>query len=274
MLFQSESTAAKSFENTRPLNSLDWNAKVSLKIETKKYIVSIADNSKDLYEALELRHQVFCEEFSELDQNLSAMDELDPYSDVLYVRDKKSNRIIASYRLIHSSLSPKFYSSSEFDLSPFLEEKGGKVELSRACVHADFRKGMILHLLWKGVAAYMAKTGARYLFGLTSIQTYDIKVILDIYRYLYSQGYVGSEYEIQPTLKHNLINWYGLSHYHEKSPLSDLPDETPSLLMSYLNAGAKVYGPPAIDHDFGCFDFFTLLDFEKLSKAHVKKYTS
>ena len=48
---------------------------------------------------------------------------------------------VGTYRLIHSHYSTKFYSQNEFDLTRFLQIDGVKLEMGRACTHAQFRNG-------------------------------------------------------------------------------------------------------------------------------------
>jgi putative hemolysin len=47
---------------------------------------------------------------------------------------------------------------------------------------------------------------------------------------------------------------------------------TPPLLRSYLNAGAKVYGWPALDREFACADLLTILDISRLNKKFQVRY--
>jgi putative hemolysin len=46
----------------------------------------------------------------------------------------------------------------------------------------------------------------------------------------------------------------------------------PALLQSYLKAGAKVAASPALDRDFKCVDFFTVLDMESLTQLYERRY--
>ena len=48
--------------------------------------------------------------------------------------------------------------------------------------------------------------------------------------------------------------------------------EIPPLLLSYLRAGSKVYGKPALDKDFGCIDFMTILNLKDLTRFYKKRY--
>jgi putative hemolysin len=46
----------------------------------------------------------------------------------------------------------------------------------------------------------------------------------------------------------------------------------PPLLLSYINAGAKVIGKPAFDQDFNCLDFLTILKLQDLRSSFKKRY--
>ena len=48
--------------------------------------------------------------------------------------------------------------------------------------------------------------------------------------------------------------------------------EIPPLLRGYLLAGAKVYGLPAYDEDFACFDLFTKLEVKDINLSFLKRY--
>ncbi|MCB5295473.1 MAG: hypothetical protein LHW52_02880, partial [Candidatus Cloacimonetes bacterium] len=51
----------------------------------------------------------------------------------------------------------------------------------------------------------------------------------------------------------------------------EMRDRIPSLLNSYLKAGAKVCGSPALDRSFKCIDFLTLLDVSELQNNRIRK---
>jgi putative hemolysin len=46
----------------------------------------------------------------------------------------------------------------------------------------------------------------------------------------------------------------------------------PPLLRSYFSAGSKVYGQPALDVEFKCIDFITILDMEQISSSYKRRY--
>ena len=57
-----------------------------------------------------------------------------------------------------------------------------------------------------------------------------------------------------------------------KMDASDIKGLIPPLLRSYFTAGAKVYGEPALDLDFKCIDFLTILDVNNLTSGYKRRY--
>jgi putative hemolysin len=51
-------------------------------------------------------------------------------------------------------------------------------------------------------------------------------------------------------------------------------EKIPSLLKSYIKAGAKVCSYPALDLDFNCIDFMTVLKRSELDQKLVKKFNA
>jgi putative hemolysin len=118
--------------------------------------VTTAQNGRDLREALELRHEVFIREwqgrstFTHLD-----VDDYDFHADHLIIKDKRSEEVVGTYRLLSSRFTDRFYSASEFSMDTFQVFPGTKLEMGRACVHKDYRDGRSIDLLWKGLTQYI-----------------------------------------------------------------------------------------------------------------------
>jgi len=74
--------------------------KVSIYIETQKYIIKSAENNGELNEALALRYKIFSKEilgkknFFKID-----IDKFDKYCDHIIIIDKNINKIIGTYRI-------------------------------------------------------------------------------------------------------------------------------------------------------------------------------
>jgi putative hemolysin len=89
-------------------------------------------------------------------------DRFDAHCDHLIVRDRESGDVVGTYRI----LSPRgaeaaggYYSEQEFDLARLHHLRPGLVEIGRSCIHADYRTGPVMMLLWGGLARYMLAGG-------------------------------------------------------------------------------------------------------------------
>ncbi|MEQ1765518.1 MAG: hypothetical protein ABL984_20485 [Pyrinomonadaceae bacterium] len=48
--------------------------------------------------------------------------------------------------------------------------------------------------------------------------------------------------------------------------------ELPSLFNMYLRLGARVCGPPMIDHEFGTIDFFVVFDVRSMTDKYRRMF--
>ncbi len=156
-----------------------------------------------------------------------------------------------------------------------MELPGTKLELSRACIHKDFRTGQVMHLLWRGLARYIQECGIDYLFGMASIWTMDPLEVTKVYTYLAKAGHIRKDLDIEPTPAHRFPNLFldkTLEVNLEEVKDSAVAQMIPPLLQSYLKMGAQICPEPALDPDFRCADFLTILKIANLSKSYEKKY--
>ncbi len=250
-----------------------WQPKIAFEMKQSRYIIKTAQSAQEFEDTIKLRSEVFLREFAgKTGDDLLDIEDRDCDADFLIIKDAVTSEIYASYRLICSEFSSNFYSRSEFSLGSFLKSPGRKLELSRACVRADKRSsGIFLHLLWRGLIEYIKLSGSRYLFGCSSIQYLKLPDLVSVYQTLDKLDAISQDYGIKPLPAYSILDLQGLlkSSIGSNSKVA-LP--LPPLLLSYVKAGAKVYGAPAYDQDFGCLDLFTVLDFENLNALFVKRY--
>lgn len=261
---------------------LDWqffvrkqdqiSARIQLLIDTSKYRVRIADSNADFQKVMRLRYEVFIKEMQKKENAVRVdLDEFDFAADHLIVEDVKSDEIVGTYRLLCSRFTDQFYSESEFDLGHFLSLEGAKLELGRACIHKDHRRGIVISLLWRGILEYACKVRAKYLFGCASLWSNDIREAVSVYRAFKNQGHFSTEIEVNPTHK------YIHPHYSVQLGVESAEEEKgeiPSLLRSYLKAGAKVCSGPAYDAAFECFDYFVIMNLGELDKAFQERFAT
>jgi len=222
---------------------------------------------------MRLRYEVFHREY--MNRKFPYGFDSDAYdmaADHLVIADPAQDRIVGTYRLIASNYTQNFYSATEFAIDSFLALPGNKLEMSRACIHRDYRKGVVMTLLWRGLIEYIQKIEAQYLFGCGSIKTldpYDARLVSD---YLAEKGHIAEDFQVQPIGQYRLdmdAATPGYTYHREAGKTL-----IPPLLNSYIRAGAKVCASPALDRDFRCMDFFTALNMRELTRSFERKYTA
>ena len=236
------------------------------------FVVKTVRSKRDLRQVQSLRYDVFHREYKQKKFPFGLdLDRFDAWSDHLVIMDQKTGCFVGTYRLLLEDRAPYFYSETEFDMSPLKALPGRKLELSRACIHKDYRNGVVIGLLWRGLVQYVQASGADYLFGMSSFKSTDPAEIVRAYKQLQVDKSIDESLPCLP------VGNYKIPGFHEilaaqppEGPQS--PEIIPALLKSYLRAGAKVIGEPALDEDFKCADFLTLLDMRNLGKAYERKF--
>ena len=237
-------------------------ARVKIGLETDRYIVKTADKISEVRKALELRHETFF--VRDLGKSLPGGLDVDSYdadSDHLLVIERESGSVIGNYRIRSSAFHDRFYCESEFVLRDFWD--GGshqKIEIGRACVHPDFRRGGVIQLLWRGIVEYLQAVEARYLFGCSSVSTRVPGQIEAVWDYITRNNLFSREFGADPRTPYVF------------KPVVAKDFAMPSLLGAYIKAGAKVLGNPAYDAELECADFLTILDVRELSRTRARRY--
>lgn len=265
------------FRQSRKRKSLynqiqEFQPKLYIEYETPEHIVKTAQTPGELLRALQLRHEVFVQEWQGRSRPLGIdMDEHDLSGDHLLIIDKSTWDVIGTYRLLLSDYTRNFYSGHEFFIHAFVNNAlGRKLELGRACIRSDKRDGNSIDLLWKGLARYIEKSHARYLFGCASVTTTDPVVAASICMHLRKNDEWSDDYLIRPTMDYCLPEYKTV--LAEEINAKEMRQYIPALLRGYLHAGAKVYGEPAYDREFSCFDLFTILDMTVINPRFKQRF--
>lgn len=257
----------------------EFQPKVKFSVDKGHFTVKTAESPRELEDALRLRFTVFHKEYMKKSRTFGVdVDGLDFVCDHLIIRDNRSGEVVGTYRFNSSTYSTTFYSTSEFVLDRVLALPGHKLEMGRAAIKKEYRTGAIISLLWRGLAEYMRLTQTRYLFGCSSVKTVDPLQIGLVTHYLDQIGAINRDYGVEPTKKFKIKTLRQALEYIEQNPYeydeSTVEKQIPTLLASYIKAGSMVLGEPAIDNDFNCIDFLTLLDVENMNPAYKKKFLS
>jgi putative hemolysin len=129
-------------------------------------------------------------------------------------------------------------------------------------VHADYRGGAVITLLWSGLADYLRTRDYDYLMGCASIGMGDGgHMAASVYLQLAETRLAPPEWRVFP--HHPLA----LTHLDGSLKVS-----TPALIKGYLRVGAFVCGEPAWDADFNTADLMLLLSVKEMNQLYARHF--
>ena len=240
------------------------------------YRVKTATTYREIISSLRLRHEVFFEEM--LGQSHASgvdVDRFDGLFDHLIIVDQKSDTVIATYRMYSSDWGDDFYTKSEFFMPGLATLKGPILEVGRACVHPNYRKGAVMTMLWRGIAEYLRVSGCQVLMGCGSLKTENLAETVEFTKYFQQRGHYPKQTLCSPRPEYTMpgleAKVQSTADMSEEK-LAEIDAKIPSLLKMYMKMGATVAGLPAWDRDFKCIDFVVLLEMEKLNSVFGKRY--
>ncbi len=245
-----------------------------LSLDFGSYRLKTAETFEELLACFKLRDEVFNKEFRGLSGTTLDFDQYDSEFDHLLIFHTPTMKVVGTYRLTCRSGLEGTYTANEFEMRGLLSLDGPFLELGRACIQQNHRKGAVISILWRGIAEYMKLTGAQVLFGCSSLKIVDSRRAALVHRYLEFQGAV-LNISCAPTPDfrfHDLTSW--LNHFSDlnQQQVEEAESLIPSLLKSYLRLGAKIAAEPAYDREFGCLDFLTVLRRQELSASIDRKF--
>lgn len=237
----------------------------AVSLASGRYQARFVSRNEDLDRALRLRYQVFNLELNE-GLALSAItgrdeDDFDRRFHHLIVEERNTGELVGTYRMQTAEMAAAggYYSAGLFCVEMLSREVLGRaVEIGRACVARPHRSGRVLHLLWRGLAAYLAAHHKTALFGCCSLTTQDGAVGWAAHRLLAERG------DLHPRLRVDPLPATALpGAAAQVAPASRIP----ALFQAYLDIGAKALGAPAIDREFKTIDWLVYLDLAELAPS-------
>jgi putative hemolysin len=248
---------------------------VKIDFKSVRYQVKTATTWSEVLSVLRLRHEIFFREFMGKSGRKKwlpiDLDRHDFSFDHLIVKDLRDGRVVACYRLQSSKFKKstrKFYTEEEFNLDDFLSLTGHKVELGRASVHKDYRKGTVIILLWQGLYQYVKKVEAKYLFGCSSLSSTHFERIPQIINDISSDPSNQLGFQVKVKSKYAINS---LNSVMGKAENLAAEGNLNSLMGMYKLAGAKFSTELAYDKELDCVDIFTCLDFDHLPEIFEQK---
>ena len=248
-----------------------------------RFEVRLAQNEGEIRSAQRLRYQVFYEEMGAIPNPGRAMERRDSdcydhVSDHLLVIDKKSKdgwgdpQIVGAYRLTRRGAlaeNQKFYTEMEFDLGALKRYPGEILELSRSCVHPEYRNRAILDMLWLGLGEYITARQIEVMFGCASFPGIDPDDAADALTFLHT-------YHLAPEAMrpHALPGQYVRMHRRGSGDIDKRQAlrQMPPLIRGYVGAGCVVGDGAVIDTAFNTVDICAMVMTNQLSPSYARRY--
>jgi putative hemolysin len=258
---------------SRQINLLKlFRARRRFEVSDERYTVRLARTRREVESALALRYKVFKAEIGREDsspgQPQIEFDEFDFKCSHLIVIERATGTTVGTYRIMsfEKASSPfGFYSSNEFTIEDLPREVlASGMEIGRACIAPEHRNTKVLFLMWKTLARYLELTGKRYFFGCCSIFSTEPTVGQTAMSQLVADGHTHKSIQVKPRAN-------GIDIVDEPD-FDAIATQLPPLFNMYLRIGAKVCGPPMIDHAFGTIDFFVVFDLTEMTPKYRKMF--
>ena len=239
--------------------------------------VRLAQTEAEIDAAQAMRYRIFFEEGGAVPSADAAarrrdVDRFDSSFDHLIVIDHAKARpgqgVVGTYRLNRASVAARaggFYSAGEYDLGPLLRAKGEVLELGRSCVDRDYRNGLTMALLWRGISAYIDHYDITFLFGCASLSGTDPERLALPLSYLYHHHLAPAA--IRPrALPELYVPMDRIAR--EALDVRAGRDSLPPLIKGYLRVGGFVGDGAVVDRQFQSTDVCIVVEV----KAVTAKY--
>ena len=264
---------------TESNNSLNEMRDPPLIVEQDLFLIKFAENQEEIKAAMRLRYEVFCIEQGKGIQSAELenidCDEFDEHCLHLIIVEKKTSRIVGTYRANPGPIARKylgFYATREYNIEGLDALQDEILEVGRSCVHPEFRNGSVIGLLWSGISGALIRTGLNYTLGCVSMDATDADVGWALYEYFKQHNKLSSQLKAMP------VEGFELPPPNKEKVKKLLKDRTgllkyiPSLFKGYLRLGVKICGVPIWDKEFGSIDFLILLNYRTMPEKYYKHF--
>jgi putative hemolysin len=235
-----------------------------------QFELRLVNGGPDLDAAQALRYQVFYEEMGARPSPSARVlgrdsDRYDDIADHLVVVDLERaggawrSPVVGCYRVLRESVASRhfgLYTSNEFDLSGVRAPYGEIMELGRSCVHADYRSGSVMQLLWRGIADYLDTHDVGLMLGCASLPGIDPDAVAPALSYLHHHHLAPAEYRPR-ALAHRRVDADRLSP--DRYDARQVSRHLPPLLKAYLRIGGMIGDGAVVDEQFNTIDVCLVL---------------
>lgn len=244
----------------------------------RKFEVRLARGEDDIRAAQSLRYEVFVDELGANGPTVDhatrrEVDEFDAHCEHLLLIDRSLDvpRVVGVYRMMtaaHAARAGRFYSESEFDLTPLKADGRRFLELGRSCVHKQYRGGPSMYYLWNALAAYVLENDIEILMGVASFHGTDPGVIAQSLAFL-------NAFHLAPEDLRVRARVYQRMDLVPRNQIDTLAAtrEIPALIKAYLRLGGFVGDGAYIDREFNTIDVCLLMDTARMNEKSRDSYT-
>ncbi len=242
----------------------------------------LARDAGDIRAAQRLRYRVFVQEMGAQGPGVdhAAGLECDPddagFDHLLLIDQRRDpaalEHVVGVYRLLPQEKAAalgRFYCDGEYDLDPLRRSGRRLVELSRSCVHPDYRRGAAVLYLWQGLADYVLAREIEIMFGVASFLGTDPA------RHAQALSLLHHRHLAPPALRPRALP----AHFQPMDLIapSDIDDAAaqaamPALIRAYLRLGGFVGEGAFVDHAFNTTDVCLVMDTAAMSQKHAGFY--
>lgn len=249
--------------------------RIQIRAQWHGFSIFLAETPEERELAYRIRHDVFLEELrGEPRCERRECDHFDQRYDQLVVTVAATGEPVGTSRLTTSLTTSDFYSGTEFHLDRFLAMPGVKMEMGRVCLCRPWRRNISLAALARGLGMYARMSGADWVFGCSSIATTDLALAATLQSHFRDLGACRARVAVTPRPGFAIPGF--AQALSQAAPVSGAPGMLdsliPPLLKLYLKSGAWIGAEPALDRDFGCVDFFTVLSVADHNASVLGRY--
>ncbi len=245
-----------------------------------RFETRLARDAGEIRAAQRLRYQVFYGEMGARPNPTKALEQsdadcYDTVSDHLLVIDNGDGsaepRVAGAYRLTRRSalsINQKFYTENEFELGALKRHPGEILELSRSCVHPEYRNRAVLDMLWLGLGEYISTHQIGIIFGCASFPGTNPDSAADALTFLHTHHLAPEE--LRP---HALPDQYvRMRRAPGAVDRRQVLRQMPPLIRGYLGAGCMVGDGAVIDEAFNTVDICAVILTHQLNPAYARRY--
>lgn len=242
--------------------------------------VRLAAGDDEITASQKLRYRIFCGEMGgkaspEIQKAERDFDEFDQVCDHLLVIDsekKGEDAIVGTYRLLRSQpmrMIGRFYSESEFDISPLKGYAGELLELGRSCVAPDYRNRSVMTLLWRGIGMYVSLYNIKLMFGCASFTGANPDDHALALSYLYYNHLAPEQVRLKALSgQYVKMNRIPKDLINEREAIRVIPP----LIKGYLRLGAGIGDGAVVDTAYNTTDVAIVVQTDLVTEKYADRY--